>query len=502
MSVQSDYSLAVAPPLVRPSARPALSRRAQRLVLRALLLFGDGLMLTLAFVLAYWLRFDLQISLVTDGGSAPELYAGLVAALLPLWLGLFALFRLYDFHYLLGGTAEYARAFNACTVGMMIVVLATFLEPTFIIARGWLIGSWLLSVGLVCGHRFWLRRAVYALRPYGYFVAPTAIVGTNGEARALAEQLKHWGGSGLDVVGFLDVAAPLDEPNGRRGGQPPFLGTLDDVEEIVRQHGIEELIVATTAVPREELLGLFERVAALPDVELRLSSGLFEVITTGVQVKTLGFVPLMSLNRLRLDPVELMMKTVLDYGLSLVIVILLSPILIGIAVAIKLDSPGPILYRRRVLGVGNREFNALKFRTMRVDGDRLLEGRPELLAELRAKHKLKDDPRLTRLGRWLRRYSLDELPQLVNVLLGQMSLVGPRMITPAEAEKYGRHRMNLLTVKPGITGMWQVSGRAELSYEERVRLDMYFIRNYTIWRDLQILFIETIPAVLKGRGAY
>jgi len=171
-------------------------------------------------------------------------------------------------------------------------------------------------------------------------------------------------------------------------------------------------------------------------------------------------------------------------------------------VLIKLDSPGPVIHRRRVLGVGGRQFDAFKFRTMHMDGDRILGRNPELLVELQSEEKLKDDPRITRLGRWLRRYSIDELPQLFNVLLGQMSLVGPRMISPQEALRYGHHKSNLFTVKPGITGLWQVSGRSDLSYDERVRLDMHYIRNYSIWLDFHILFVKTASAVIRGRGAY
>ena len=156
-----------------------------------------------------------------------------------------------------------------------------------------------------------------------------------------------------------------------------------------------------------------------------------------------------------------------------------------------------------MLGVFGRPFDAFKFRTMHLNGYELLADRPEALAEpLQRDHKLKDDPRVTRAGRWLRRFSLDELPQLFNVLLGQMALVGPRMITVEEGSKYGRQRLNLLTVKPGITGLWQVSGRSDLTYDERVRLDMYYVRNYSIWMDLQILFVQTLPAVVKGKGAY
>jgi lipopolysaccharide/colanic/teichoic acid biosynthesis glycosyltransferase len=139
---------------------------------------------------------------------------------------------------------------------------------------------------------------------------------------------------------------------------------------------------------------------------------------------------------------------------------------------------------------------------MYVDGDDILKSHPELAARLERDQKLQRDPRITPVGHWLRKFSLDELPQLFNVLRGQMSLVGPRMISPPEAMKYGRNRFNLLTVKPGITGLWQVSGRSDLAYDERIKLDMYYIRNYSIWLDFHLLFIKTANAVLRGRGAY
>jgi lipopolysaccharide/colanic/teichoic acid biosynthesis glycosyltransferase len=171
-----------------------------------------------------------------------------------------------------------------------------------------------------------------------------------------------------------------------------------------------------------------------------------------------------------------------------------------IAIAVKLDSPGPLIHRRRVMGVNGTQFDAFKFRTMYVNGDEILAKYPELQQKLDTNHKLKDDPRVTRVGKFLRKTSLDELPQLVNVLRREMSLVGPRMISPPEMEMYAQYGTNLLTVKPGITGMWQVSGRSDVTYAERVRLDMFYIRNWSIWLDLQLLF-QTIPAVLLRRGA-
>ncbi|MCJ7823773.1 MAG: sugar transferase, partial [Anaerolineales bacterium] len=146
-------------------------------------------------------------------------------------------------------------------------------------------------------------------------------------------------------------------------------------------------------------------------------------------------------------------------------------------------------------------FDAFKFRTMDIDGDEILATSPELQEKLAQEHKLQKDPRITRVGRMLRKLSLDELPQLLNVLRGEMSLVGPRMISPEEMQKYDQWGLNLLTLKPGITGLWQVSGRSDVSYQERVRMDMYYIRNWNLWFDIYLLY-QTIPAVLKSKGAY
>jgi len=216
-------------------------------------------------------------------------------------------------------------------------------------------------------------------------------------------------------------------------------------------------------------------------------------------VREEGHVPLVVLNKTRITGIHLICKTLLDFTIASVALIALLPLFAVLIVLIKRDSPGPAFYRRRVVGQGKKEFDAFKFRTMRIEGNRLLT--PEQRIELETHGKLKDDPRVTKLGNFLRRYSIDELPQLVNVLRGEMSLIGPRMITMAEMEKFGKWQHNLATVKPGLTGLWQVSGRSDLSYEERVRLDMHYIRNHSIWLDLQILF-QTIPALITGRGAY
>lgn len=467
------------------------------------LLFTDALMLLIAFEFAYVVRFTTDIPIFQEGVSSVEHYTWLVAILIPVWLMLFALLQLYDFHLLLSGASEYARALNGCTSGMMLVVVVSFVIPEFIIARGWLILAWLLSSLLICANRWFLRRVAHAMRHRGWFVTRALIVGTNAEAISLAAQLRESFYSGFKLVGFIaerDDASTEHTPPTILG--LPVLGTLASLQAVLQQKRIEEVIIAATALTRPQLLGTTLQLAAMPNVNMALSSGLYEIFTTGVRVTTRNSVPLLRINRLRLEPAEVILKTILDYTIVLCGAILILPFVGIIALLIKLDSPGPVFYRRRVLGVGGKPFDAFKFRTMFIDGDAILAQQPELLAELQANHKLKQDPRITKVGAWLRRASLDEVPQFFNVLLGQMSLVGPRMITLAEANMYGVMKQNLLTVKPGITGLWQVSGRSDLAYEERVRIDMHYIRNYSIWLDLQIIFFQTLPAIFRGDGAY
>jgi exopolysaccharide biosynthesis polyprenyl glycosylphosphotransferase len=376
--------------------------------------------------------------------------------------------------------------------------VAGFLEPNLLIARGWILLAWFLTFLFGAMGRLLLRRVVYKLRKHGYFVMSALIIGANEEARLLASQLMSWTKSGLQLKGVLHNQHP-PALNGFPEGM--IIGSLDQLDEIVVRLGIQEIILATSALSREEMLSIFKRYGVSRNVNLRLSSGLFELITTGLQVKELAYVPLVSVDKVRLKGMERFMKQGMDYSLALLGLVLISPVLFVIAIAIKLDSPGSIIHRRRVMGLNGVIFDAFKFRTMYIDGDEILTQSPELQEKLAQEHKLQEDPRITRVGRVLRKLSLDELPQLINVLRDEMSLVGPRMISPEEMQKYDQWGLNLLTLKPGITGLWQVSGRSDVGYQERVKMDMYYIRNWNLWFDIYLLF-QTIPAVLKGRGAY
>jgi exopolysaccharide biosynthesis polyprenyl glycosylphosphotransferase len=464
------------------------------------LLLIDALMVWLAFRSAYFIRFEAQIPFfILDVVPSANYYSSLVYVLIPGWLILFAAIGLYLRKNLLGGTREYALIFNAATAGMLLIIIAGFLGVDFVIARGWLVLSWILVFTYTSAGRFVMRRIFYYLRGKGYLLAHALIIGANEEGQSLAAQLKEWKYSGMVILGF--IAQQQNHVEQVSDEHFAVLGRLEDLDTVIKEYGVKELIIAVSAISRESMIEIFNKYGVASDINLRMSSGLYEIITTGLDIREIANVPLVNVNKVRLTGVDQWMKFILDYGLAFPGIVLISPILMLIALAVKLDSPGPIFYRRRVMGLNARTFDAFKFRTMYVNGDEILDRHPEQKEELLRTHKLKNDPRITRVGKFLRKLSLDELPQVWNVLRHEMSLVGPRMISPPELADYNQWGMNLLTIRPGITGLWQVSGRSDISYEQRVRLDMYYIRNWSVLMDIQIL-IQTIPVVLKSKGAY
>jgi exopolysaccharide biosynthesis polyprenyl glycosylphosphotransferase len=464
------------------------------------LIISDMVMTFVAFWLAFYLRFDLFVQDFDPHAAVSfEKYRFFLQTIPLLWLAIFAINGLYARDYLLGGTREYSKVFTSASEGFLLIVLAGFLEPTLIIARGWLLFTWILTFFLVAGARLGFRRYVYRLRKRGYFLTPAVIVGANQEGRWLAEQLLRWETSGLHIVGFVDKKEPITSPlfHGL-----PCLGPVENLGEIIDQYHVGEVILASSAFStRDYLLDIFRTYGISEKLNIRMSSGLYEILTTGLSINEFAYVPLVYVNKVRLAGVDNAVKFIVDYLLAIASLIVLSPFLLIIAFCIKRSSPGPVLHKRLVMGLNGKQFYALKFRTMVVNGDEVLDQYPDLRKELQTNHKLKNDPRITPIGSFLRKYSLDELPQLLNVLKRDMSLVGPRMISPEEAPMYKQFVMNLLTVLPGITGVWQISGRSDISYEERVRLDMYYVRNWSLWLDLQLLF-QTIPAVLQAKGAY
>ncbi len=491
----STTSIELASKLPVTTDRPALQQKRRFLIIA--LIFGDALVITISFALAYVVRFFSNLPIFAEGAMQPEFYTILIAMLVPCWLIIFKLHGLYQLTAIFNGTHEYSQILNAASKGMILVVLLTFIIPAIVIARGWLVISWLFACCFMISWRFGFRRIVYWLRQRGHLLERVLIIGATDEGCAIAEQLWEERRAGAQIIGFIDDRLPVGSevlPNKAR-----VLGATSHFAQLVEEHNIDTIIIADTNLIRERLINVNGAMDLLNQLEVRIAPGLFDLLTIGVQVREQGAVPLLSLNKTRLTGPHAIGKAVIDRLGALIGLIALTPLFLITAILIRLDSPGPVFYRRRVMGVGYRQFDAFKFRTMSIDGDSRLT--PEQREELAAHGKLKDDPRITHVGKVLRRFSIDELPQLVNVLLGQMSLVGPRMITASEMRHFGRWQHNLLMVRPGLTGLWQISGRSNLGYADRVRLDMHYIRNYSIWLDILIIY-RTIPALLKGEGAY
>ncbi|MBX3117994.1 MAG: sugar transferase [Fimbriimonadaceae bacterium] len=465
----------------------------ERRLLVALLVAADAVATLSAFFFVLWPALLESTSSatshpLTDTFSACGVVGGLLLVRLTLGLYLPA--------NVLSGSNEYERSFLASSLGTLALVFAGGLVPTFALSgnQPLLFWAWLTFASMI--GRFVVRRVVYLLRKRGVFVERVLIVGANREGIAIGTQLAQAKAAGARIVGFLDeVASSPSEPM----PGAPLLGRAHDLRHVVETQRIDSVVIADPAQFKECLAADRDTMRILNDTELQMTPGFFEVFTTGIRIREDGFVPLIALNKARISGIHRIFKSTLDRLCSALLLLILLPLFLLLMLLIKLGSKGPAMYRRRVVGLGRQEFDAFKFRTMVMNGNDILTEEQKL--ELKDYGKLKDDPRITKIGMFIRKYSLDELPQLLNVLRGEMSLVGPRMLTYPELEKFGEWEHSLLTVKPGMTGLWQVSGRSDLTYDDRVKLDMYYIRNYTIWLDIDIL-IRTIPAMISGRGAY
>jgi exopolysaccharide biosynthesis polyprenyl glycosylphosphotransferase len=328
------------------------------------------------------------------------------------------------------------------------------------------------------------------------------MIGTNIKALKMVSYIKKEPKLGFNFVGFLLSKANTNNPN-----QPKeVIGNLSDCEEIINKYKIDRFIIWDPTLSREELMNLTS-ICSRMDVELNMVPDLLSHFSRKIDITQINGYPIISLKRVEFDRWDIAVKRIFDLVIGSTSLILLFPFMVIIAILIKLDSKGPIFYIQERLGRGGRYFKLYKFRSMYEDADRLIpkEKRKEYADGYL--FKILDDPRITKVGRFLRRYSIDELPQLINVLKGEMSLVGPRPLPVVdikyleESEDYRFWSIQRGNVLPGITGLWQVSGRSNLTFEEMAELDIYYVEEWSIWLDIKIL-LKTIPKVISGEGAY
>jgi exopolysaccharide biosynthesis polyprenyl glycosylphosphotransferase len=347
--------------------------------------------------------------------------------------------------------------------------------------------------GLLVANRGLFRLIARFMRARGYSARRFAVVGTGGDAREVAEAIAGHPEYGYQFAGFVLV----DDGDPRSRG--PLLGKLSRLETILQEHVIDEVVFALS---RDRLDQLEDAVATCEELGVDYQISL-EVLRFGQAKLRLGGiddVPTLAYARTPSDSVALAVKRAFDMFVAGTVLFLLSPLLVGIAVAIRLDSRGPVFFRQRRVGLNGRQFTMLKFRSMHVDAEARLEALKAHNEMDGPVFKMRNDPRITRVGRFLRKTSLDEFPQFLNVLSGEMSVVGPRPPIPAEVRQYKAWQRRRLSMKPGITCIWQVSGRNDIDFDHWMELDLEYIDHWSLWRDFEIC-LRTIPAVLTARGA-
>jgi exopolysaccharide biosynthesis polyprenyl glycosylphosphotransferase len=440
-------------------------------------------------LLAAGIRFGFQDHL-------PAAYLGCTCGLPVVWWASVLLAGGYDSRFIGLGSDEFRRIINA-TVSLIAVVAFLSYSAKLELARGYLVIA-LPSAGLLdLAGRYALRRRLHRLRLHGACTRRVIAVGHAAAVADLVTTLRRDSYHGLSVV-----AACLAGPAGAAEvADVPVAGDLTSAATAVSRFRADT--VAVLACPEMDGPRLRELAWELEktDTELCVAAALLDVAGPRTTIRPVAGLPLLHLDHPELTGARQVLKSVFDRASAASALILLAPLFAAIAVVVRLSDHGPALFRQTRVGKGGRRFTLYKFRTMVPDAE---SWQPSLASSNEADavlFKIRRDPRITRPGAWLRRWSLDELPQLVNVLLGDMSLVGPRPALPQETERYGDLMRRRLVVTPGITGLWQVSGRSDLPWDEAVRLDVRYVENWSFALDLQIIW-KTASAVFRGSGAY
>ncbi len=469
-----------------------LARRTRALVLSLLL---DAVFINLAFALGYYVRYQLQLFIpVNDANFAPY------RVYIPFQLGymvMLLIFLAFDgvYHRRRQGSwfDELYRIGNATTTVVVILIATTFISLLY--SRLLLLEAGLITIALLSGYRLLWRLADAGFRRRGVGVDRVLIVGAGELGRAVMRNLVARPELGYRVVGFVD-----DDLSKGDLGRFKALGGLESIGGIVKGERVDEVIITLPWTYHRTIMGLVRSCESL-GVRARVVPDVFQLSLNRVDMDDLGGIPLMGLKDTRLPRVAQIVKRGMDFAFASLALLITAPLLLLVAVLIRLNSPGPALFRQKRVGQGGRLFEIYKFRSMRVGAEEeqaLLKDQNESSGPL---FKMKADPRVTGLGRFLRRSSIDELPQFFNVLRGEMSVVGPRPGRPTEVAEYQPWHRQRLEVPPGITGLWQVSGRSELTFDEMCLLDIYYIENWSLGLDVSIM-LRTIPRVFLAEGAY
>ncbi|MFQ3599563.1 MAG: sugar transferase [Chloroherpetonaceae bacterium] len=466
---------------------------------KILLAIGDYIILVGSYVLAVQLRLpDLDVR-TTSATTLLENFLLIFLIYALFWIALFQNFNLYKVNVFTSAIEQFVAIIKTMGYGLIgLIMVSYFTKDSKVLESRLIIGLFAVigTLGLII-YRIGIYRNIFlTLSRYSIGLQNIIIVGAGKDGKQIAQEIQCNNRYGINVVGFLDDNVPVGTEISQGA---KVLGKISDVEQYVKSYDCKEIIIAISNISYERLHDIIDTCKSVVPT-LKLSSRLYEIVPAKVAVEFYGNHVVMDVSS-SMDSVHRFYKRMLDIVIASVMLLLALPLLLIVSILIKIDSPGPVFYRQRRVGKDGKLFWCYKLRSMYVDADkrkRELEAMNEASGPI---FKIKNDPRITRVGRILRKYSIDEIPQLFNVLLGQMSLVGPRPGTPEELKRYETWHKRRLKVPQGITGLWQVSGRSNLSFNEMVVLDLYYAENVSILTDINIM-LRTIPAVLFGRGAY
>jgi exopolysaccharide biosynthesis polyprenyl glycosylphosphotransferase len=416
------------------------------------------------------------------------------------WIVALAIHRTRSPRVVGNGLEEYRRVWMATlTVFGAIAVLSTLFR--FDVARGYLAIAFPLGLVALTVNRWLARNYVAGRRRRGQCLHSVLAVGLPGSVKALAESLARHPGEGYAVVGIcMPGPAGATAVELRDGRAIPVYSYGDDIEAIALATGADSVALTSGHLTPEEIRDLSWRLERL-DIDLLVSPGMVDVAGPRLTLKPAGGAPLIHVAKPQYDGAKKFEKRAFDVCFALMVLVVAAPLMVAAALAIKLTDRGPIFYLAERIGLDGKPFRMIKFRTMVVGADKRLADVAHLNEGGGVLFKIRRDPRVTPVGRLLRRYSLDELPQFINVLTKDMSVVGPRPPLRSEVDAYDDNVRRRLLVRPGITGLWQISGRSDLSWEDSVRLDLSYVENWSMIGDL-VIAAKTVGAVLRGRGAY
>jgi exopolysaccharide biosynthesis polyprenyl glycosylphosphotransferase len=432
------------------------------------------------------------------GGAEVSRSVSLVGVPLALaWIGVIALRGGYDRGVFGAGADEYKTVVGSSMFAAAILGIGCYLTQ-FELSRGFYIFTFLIGPALLACGRYSLRRLLHRARRHGALGLRTVIVGSADHVDAVASVFERETWLGYDVLGALTPAS--DSTVATEGGVP-VLGEVHEAADLIRAYDADVVLVAGGGFDNPQAMrGLVWDLEA-DDVQVIMAPGVTDVSSERIRVRPVGGLPLLHVERPRSQEALRWAKRTFDIVGSSILIAVAAPLMLWTAWKIKRHDGGPMMFRQTRVGSDGSYFTCLKFRSMVVDAELVLANLHDEVGYEDGLFKMRQDPRITKPGQWIRRYSLDELPQLFNVLRGDMSLVGPRPPLPIEVDRYTLTQSRRLRVRPGMTGLWQVSGRSDLSWEESVRLDLYYVDNWSMIQDLVILG-RTAGAVLGSRGAY